>query len=453
MENLTGSNEQQEFENLPSDFSSRIASKIIFTSERERDPDVALEKIGNMLLRNLGAPNRIKYFMDVMDALEADPETTRFSGLSWASLMLDREEDPRFEKLIQDILESMIQGHLRGDREEHELEYRRRKVSFYARNLGESFIAMMNINAELYEVISEIFSKLIRAEMQLENQKKESGPNARKISFAKKSEEEDRKTGKKLFDDVVDYIHARGEQRVGTLHQNNPNEFISVLADRLRSTRRYVIQDLLNRQAMARRKEAEKELSEKLAGAEEIILAKDNFKRGMKLYWTEKQYNFKYMAVEKVRATVYVLSMIVGIMIFLIGYSGISGLLWWEGIVGAVGMFLFAKFLCSRRFFRNFFPEDVSKELEVVVGSFTPTLRKMSHEQLDSFLHRQVKDSENLPYLFVLSEFVRYVFAVMPDRNNVVVEREELAEVVQNMEMDVARSLRTMGGQLPKPRA
>jgi len=310
---------------------------------------------------------------------------------------------------------------------------------------------MMNINAELYEVISDIFSKLIRLEMELETQKKESGPVSRRISFSKKDEEEDRKTGKKLFDDVVDYIHSRGEQKTGTLHQNNPNEYIAVLADRMRSTRRYVIQDLLNRQAMQRRKEAEKELSEKLAGAEEIILAKDNFKRGVRLYWTEKQYNFKYMAVEKVRATVQVLSMIVGLLIFLIGYAGLTGLLWWEGIIVAAGMFMFARFFCSRRFFRNFFPEDVSKELEVVVGTFTPILRKMSHEQLDSFLLRQVKDSENLPYLFVLSEFIRYVFAVMPDRNNVVVEREELAELVQNMEMDVARTLRTLGGQLPKP--
>ena len=38
---------------------------------------------------------------------------------------------------------------------------------------------------------------------------------------------------------------------------------------------------------------------------------------------------------------------------------------------------------------------------------------------------------------------MRYVFAVMPDRTSVVLEREELGEILQNMEMDIARVLRT----------
>ena len=43
---------------------------------------------------------------------------------------------------------------------------------------------------------------------------------------------------KKLFDDLVDYIHTRGEFKSDSLAQKNPNEFISGLADRMRSTRR-----------------------------------------------------------------------------------------------------------------------------------------------------------------------------------------------------------------------
>ena len=35
--------------------------------------------------------------------------------------------------------------------------------------------------------------------------------------------------------------------------------------------------------------------------AEEIILARDGFRKGVNLYWLEKQYNFKFLAVEKVR--------------------------------------------------------------------------------------------------------------------------------------------------------
>jgi hypothetical protein len=112
-------------------------------------------------------------------------------------------------------------------------------------------------------------------------------------------------------------------------------------------------------------------------------------------------------------------------------------------VIATVAMYLFARVFGSRAYFRRFFPDDVTKELEVVVGSFTPTFRKMGKDQLDAFMHRQVRDPENLHYLALMPEFVRYVFAVMPDRNNVVIEREDLGEILQNMEMDIARVLRT----------
>jgi hypothetical protein len=116
---------------------------------------------------------------------------------------------------------------------------------------------------------------------------------------------------------------------------------------------------------------------------------------------------------------------------------------WGEGVTITVAMYIFARIFGSRQYFRRFFPDDVSKELEVVVGSFTPTLRKMSKDQLDAFVHRQVRDPANLTFLMTLPEYLKYVFAVMPDRKNVVVQREDLAEVLQNMEMDIARVLRT----------
>ena len=122
------------------------------------------------------------------------------------------------------------------------------------------------------------------------------------------------------------------------------------------------------------------------------------------------------------------------------------GMQWWEGIIITIAMFMFSKYFCSRNFFKNFFPEDVSKELEVVVGSFTPTMRKMSQDQLDAFFLRQVKDQENDKFLLILGEFVRYVFAVMPERGTTVVGKDELGDIIQNMEMDIARALRASGG-------
>ncbi len=434
---------------LPADFAQRIATKVVFTNERERDPEAALQKVGDLLLRNLSRPTRVGHFMDVVEQLENDPETLRFAGLCFVAIVLDRQEAPRYEKFLDDIMEKMIEDHQTEAKPPYQAEYRRRHFSAYARILGDAFSAMMSINTELYEVVSQIFTTLIRKEMEQEQRRKERAESGGRRISVSRGEERNLKVGKKLFDDLVDYIHDRGEQKTGTLQQQNPNEYIAVLADRLRGTRRYVIQDILNQQALERRKEAEKELGERLASAEEIIMAKEAFRRAIRLYWTEKQYNFKYMAVEKVRVTVQVLAVIVGIVEFLMGYLGLFGMHWWEGVVVTFVMYIFARVFGSRRYFRRFFPDDVTKELEVVLGSFTPTFRKMGKEQIDAFMHRQVRDPANLSYLPLMPEFVRYVFAVMPDRNSVVVSREELAEMLQNMEMDIARALRTshlMGG-------
>ena len=429
---------------LPADFAQRIATKVIFTNERERDPEAALQKVGDLLLRNLSRATRIHHFIDVVEVLENDPETSRFAGLCFVSIVLDRQDLPQYEQFVDEVMEAIIQDHQQEVKPPFQAEYRRRHFSAYARILGGAFIAMMSINSELYEVVSQLFTLLIRKEMEQEQARKDRRDDSgRRVSM--RSAEGSPKVGKKLFDDLVDYIHDRGEQKTGTLQQQNPNEFIAILADRLRGTRRYVIQDILNQQALSRRKEAEKELSERLASAEEIILAKDAFRRAIRLYWTEKQYNFKYMAVEKVRATVQVLAVVVGIGHFLLGYLGVMGMYWWEGVITTGAMYIFARIFGSRQYFRRFFPDDVTKELEVVVGSFTPTFRKMSKEQLAAFMHRQVRAPGNINLLVLMPEFVRYIFAVMPDRANVVIEREDLGEILQNMEMDIARVLRTSG--------
>ena len=96
---------------LPPDFHQRIATKVIFTNERERDPEAALEKIGELLLRNLSRPTRVRYFMDVLEHLENDPETLRFAGLCFVSIVLDRQDNPRFDKFLDDIMEAMVADH------------------------------------------------------------------------------------------------------------------------------------------------------------------------------------------------------------------------------------------------------------------------------------------------------------------------------------------------------
>jgi hypothetical protein len=430
-------------ENLPPDFARRLAQKIVFTVERERDQDEALEKVAGMLVRNLSKPGRARQFIDVIEALLENEETARYAGLAWVSIVLHREEDARYDGLVSAILDAMIQDHQQIAKPNVQLEYRRKSFSFYAKNLGDAFIAMVEIKAELYEVVSSVYSNLIRKEVALENAEKERrSSSSRRISLTERDEEKP-KTGKKLFDDAVDYVHSRGELRSDTLSQQNPNEFIAILADRMRGTRRYVIQDIMSKQALEKRKEVEKELSERLASAEEIIQARESFRRAMDLFWTEKRYNIKYMSIEKVRITLQIICVVSGILWFLAGYLGLGGFQWYEGLGVAVGMYLFARFSASRKAFRSFFPNDVSKELEVMLGTSTPTLRKMSKEQMDAFMIRQIKDPSNLSLLPILPEFFKYVFAVMPDRKEAILTPEELAELLENIETDISRVIRT----------
>ncbi|MCZ6559213.1 MAG: hypothetical protein O7A69_15785 [SAR324 cluster bacterium] len=447
MESQTTGAQQQEADSarqLPDDFPQRIATKIVVTLERERDPEAALQQIGTLILRNLGVDNRQKYFVDAVETLLEESESKRYAALSYVSISLDPENSTRHEQFLNEVLDILIDDHMNIVKPTVQIEGSRKSFSVYARHLGEVFTEMIDMNSDLYETIGHIFSTIIRKEMAQEQADKEAPDSFRRISMSSRDQP---KAAKKLFDEIVDVIHARGEFHSDSLNQQNPNEYMALLADRMRATRRYVIQDILNKQALAKKKEIEKELSERLASAEEIILATDSFKKALNLFWTEKLYNFKYLSVEKVRVTVQVSAIVLGILYFLVGYLELYQMMWWEGLVVAVGMYLYARFLCSRRAFRRFFPDDVSKELEVMVGSFTPTIRRMSKDQMDSFLVRQVKDPRNVELLPIISEFVKYVFAVMPERKSAIITLEELADIMENIELDVSRKMRISAAQ------
>ena len=424
---------------LPEDFANRMATKIAVTNERERDPEAATQKIGLLILRNLGSEDRLPYFLDTLDILLDQEEGQRYAAIAYVSVALPAQSPGRFEDFLKNAVNFLIEGHTNISKPPYMMENRRKKYSHYARHLGDVFINMIDFNSDLYEVISQIYSLVIRREMAIEAAEREPREGSRRHLLAAR---DGPKAAKKLFDEIVDYIQALGEFRSDSLNVQNPNEFMVILADRMRGTRRYVIQDIMNRQSIARRKEVEKELSERLANAEDIILTRDAFKKALNLFWTEKLYNFKYLSVEKVRVTVQVTGIVIGIFYFLVGYLGFYGMEWWEGVLVALGMYLYSRFICSRRAFARFFPDDVSKELEVTVGTFTPTVRKMSKEQMDAFLIRQVKDTGNLELLPVVPEFVKYVFAVMPERKSAVIQLDELSEIMENLELDIARALR-----------
>ncbi|MBT4090143.1 MAG: hypothetical protein HOE30_16790, partial [Deltaproteobacteria bacterium] len=349
---------------------------------------------------------------------------------------------PEYRTFIEKSLQVIIDGHISNKRPTHEHEESGKDFSAYAYSLGETFIQMMRLNSDLYNILTDIYSFIIREEMTRDLSKADDDTKKKLITGRKKQKGSENLNPKKLYDDVVDYISERGDFRSDTLNQKNPNEFIIILADRMRSTRRYIIQDIMNRHALEKKKVLEKELREREANAEEVIIASPPFKHGLYLFWVEKRYNFKYLAVEKVRITLQIVAIFMGLGAIGTGFLGLGMIGLLEGIIVGIMMIVYAQLFCSRIVFTPFYPRDVTAELEKDVGAYTPTFRKMSLDQINAFMTKQIKDPDNALLLHLLPEYVRYIFAVMPDRNDILLSRDNINEFMERMEINLAKHQR-----------
>ncbi|MGK0289891.1 MAG: hypothetical protein ACI86H_001339 [bacterium] len=438
--------EDDDAKKVPADFHQRLATKIITINERELDENNASSRVASLVLRNCAEKDMYFHFLEAMNFLIESEDSSRYAATTWASLVINEDEDPKHTGFVDKIIQYIIESHQGGKEEPYQDDYENRKFSAYSHSVGEVFINMMRVNSDLYEIITRLYGQIIRYEM--EEDLKQGRTSAeeetlKKISLAVKKrrgdEEDVPQNTKKLYDDIIDYISYRSEYKSESLNQKNPNEFIIVLADRMRSTRRYIIQDIMNRHALEKRKQIEKELSEREASAEDMILAGAPFRNGLYLFWAEKRYNFKYLAVEKVRVTLEIFSILLGLGATLSGYIGKSAIGLWQGVIIALFMFVFAKVICSRKFFKPYFPKDMATELENEVGAFTPTLRKMSFPQLNFFLTRQIKDPKNEQVIQVIPEYLRYVFSVIPDRQDLLIGTDELGDVIEQAEVNLSK--------------
>ena len=424
---------------VPKDFASRAATKITAINERELDEEIASSKVAAMIFKNMNSPQLYDYFVDTTNDLLQSEHTEKYAATTWTALLWHEDIHPEYRTFIEHTLNSVIDGHVSNRKPNYEHEDSGKEFSSYAYTLGETFIQMMRLNSDLYNILTDIYSFIIREEMNRDLSKADEDTKKKLITGRKKQKELENLNPKKLYDDVVDYISERGDFRSDTLNQKNPNEFIIILADRMRSTRRYIIQDIMNRHALEKKKVLEKELREREANAEEVIIASPPFKHGLYLFWVEKRYNFKYLAVEKVRITLQILAIFMGLGAIGTGFLGMGmvGLL--EGLIVGAMMFTYAQLFCSRVVFTPFYPKDVTAELEKDVGAFTPTFRKMSLDQINAFMTKQIKDPDNGLLLHLLPEYVRYIFAVMPDRNDILLSRDNINEFMERMEINLAK--------------
>ena len=422
-------------EEIPENFAGQIARDVMVLFQKQMDPEVAAVEASSYLWKNAGTPEKVSYFVDATELwLESGTSGDKFAALSWNGLVTQSVNNQDYDTFLRMMIVAILDGYY--SLQKPDIEYKEKRYSTYTSIIANTFIRMVELNPASEAGASEIFTILVHSEMDLE---------------ARSQAEED-ETGsstiptdmQKLFDEMIDYLHDRGMFKSNPMagEEANPNEHIEVLCERLRGTRRYVMQEVINERALEKRKKLEMELENQLASAEEIVMVAPQFTEGMAFFVQEKRYNFKYLAVEKIRMTLQLLGSITGAVYFLLGFMGVWGVHWIDGMVVCLVMLIFVRIVASRKQFQFFYPTDISKELEDCSTAFLNVMRNMSQEQLEQFLVRQIKLERNQKYLGMVPEFMKYLYAIMPDRKSMVITVDELSELVENSEIEVAKQLR-----------
>ncbi len=427
--------QETEGEEIPENFAGQIARDVMVLFQKQMDPEVAAVEASSYLWKNAGTPEKVSYFVDATELwLESGTSGDKFAALSWNGLVTQSVNNQDYDTFLRMMIVAILDGYY--SLQKPDIEYKEKRYSTYTSIIANTFIRMVELNPASEAGASEIFTILVHSEMDLE---------------ARSQAEED-ETGsstiptdmQKLYDEMIDYLADRGMFKSNPMagEEANPNEHIEVLCERLRGTRRYVMQEVINERALEKRKKLEMELENQLASAEEIVMVAPQFTEGMAFFVQEKRYNFKYLAVEKIRMTLQLLGSITGAVYFLLGFMGVWGVHWIDGMVVCLVMLIFVRIAASRKQFQFFYPTDISKELEDCSTAFLNVMRNMSQEQLEQFLVRQIKLERNQKYLGMVPEFMKYLYAIMPDRKSMVITVDELSELVENSEIEVAKQLR-----------
>ena len=422
-------------EEISENFAGQIARDVMVIFQKQMDPEVSAVESSAYLWKNAGTPEKVSYFVDATELwLESGTTVDKFAALSWNGLVTQSVNNQDYDTLLRMMIVSILDGYY--SLQKPDIDYKEKKYSTYTSIIASTFIRMIELNPASEAGASEIFSILVHTEMDLEH--------------SSQAEEDETGTStipsdmQKLCDEMIDYLADRGSFKSDPMtgEEENPNEHIEVLCERLRGIRRHVMQEVINERASEKRKKLEMELENQLASAEEIVMVASQFTEGIAFFVQEKRYNFKYLAVEKIRMTLQLLGSIIGAVYFLLGFMGVWGVHWIDGLAVCLVMLGFVRIAASRKQFSFFYPTDISKELEECSTAFLNVMRNMSQHQLEQFIVRQIKLERNQKYLAMVPEFMKYLYAIMPDRKSMVITVDELSELVENSEIEVAKQLR-----------
>ncbi len=411
-------------------FVEELATRIVVSFQKQLDPQLAASETSKLVYDET-YEDKIPYYLEAIDMLLQNPATDKFAALSWSGFIAQSVNSQEFDDYFLKVLDYMLSGYYKM--EMPDVEMKEKRFSGYSAIMARTFIKMTEMNASNADSCAEIYGNLIRKEM---------GLDARAQVIEKETGVNPLPSMQKMYDDVIDYLTTRAEFRASSLNEENPYEFVGPLAEKLRGTRRYVMQEVMNQRALEKKKQLEMELENRLASAEEVVIATKPFSEGLSFFVKEKRYNFKFLAVEKVRMTLQLLGSIMGALYFLAGYMSLWDITWYDGVVVCIIMLTFSRIAGSRKRFSQFYPTDVSKELEQCSTDFINVMRHMSHDQMEHFVARQIMMDRNQNFITMIPDFIKYLYAIMPDRKNMVITVDELSELVENAEIEVAKQLR-----------
>jgi hypothetical protein len=409
-----------------------LATRLVVGFQKQLDPQLAAMDTSKEVYDET-YEDKIPYYIDAIEMLLQNPATDKYAALSWNAFMTASTNNQDLDVYFQRMLDYLLSGYYKG--EKPDVEMKDKRFSGHSAIMARTFIKMTEVNAANSDICAEIYKHLVRKEMDLDSKAQ---------AIEKEHGESPLPSMQKMYDDVIDYLATRADFRASSLNEENPYEYVGPLAEKLRGTRRYVMQDVMNQRALEKKKMLEMELENRLASAEEIVIATNPFAEGLLYFVKEKKYNYKFLAVEKVRLTLQVIGSIIGAFYFLAGYMSLWEIEWYDGVVVCMTMILFTRMIGSRTRFAPFYPVDVSKELEQNATQFINVMRHMSQDQMEHFVARQIMMERNQNFLTLVPDFIKYLYAIMPDRKNMVITVDELSELVENAEIEVAKQLRAI---------
>ena len=153
-------------EDVPENFAAQIARDVMVIFQKQMDPENAAVEACAYIWKNTGTSGKVGYFVDATEMwLETQATGEKYAALSWLAIANQSANNEEYETFLHMMINSIIKGYY--NLEKPDIEYKGKKYSTYTSIVSNIFIRMQELNPTFGEIAANIFSILIRNEMEL----------------------------------------------------------------------------------------------------------------------------------------------------------------------------------------------------------------------------------------------------------------------------------------------